>query len=57
MVKLDLKRWHPYETSDGIADFHDAGRHIKTAMRYTRVGLETRAKALESLPWLNSRVL
>lgn len=78
MVKLDLERIGiPYETPDGIADFHAAGRHsyvsgllengvsltearelarhgdIRMTMRYTHVGLETRAKALESLPWLH----
>lgn len=74
MVKKDLARAGiPYETPEGIADFHAAGRHshitglfkagvplptaqklarhadIKMTMRYTHVGMEDRAKALEAL--------
>lgn len=76
MVKKDLARAAiPYETPEGIADFHAAGRHshitglfkagvplptaqklarhadIKMTMRYTHVGMEDRAKALELLSW------
>jgi site-specific recombinase XerD len=78
MVKKDLERIGiAYETPEGIADFHAAGRHsyvsgllengvsltearelarhgdIRMTMRYTHVGMESRAKALESLPWLH----
>lgn len=75
MVKKDLERVGiPYETSEGIADFHAAGRHthitellrngaslpeakelarhsdVRTTMRYTHIGIEDQAKALNALP-------
>jgi len=75
MVKLDLERVGiPYETPDGIADFHAAGRHtyitellrngaslvetrelarhsdIKMTMKYTHIGVEDQARALQNIP-------
>ena len=75
MVKKDLERVGiPYETPDGIADFHAAGRHthitellrngaslvearelarhsdIKMTMKYTHIGVEDQARALQNLP-------
>jgi site-specific recombinase XerD len=75
MVKKDLERAGiEYETQDGIADFHAAGRHsyitglvrggatlvqakelarhsdVRMTMRYTHVGMDDKAKALNSLP-------
>jgi hypothetical protein len=76
MVKKDLESGGiPYETPDGVADFHAAGRHthvtgllrngaslpeasalarhadVRTTMRYTHIGLEDQAKAVQRLPW------
>jgi site-specific recombinase XerD len=76
MVKKDLERVGiAYETADGIADFHAAGRHshitglvrsgvsvpeaqklarhtdINMTMRYTHIGMEDQAKAIERLSW------
>jgi integrase len=75
MVKKDLARVGiPYETPEGIADFHAAGRHthitqllrsgaslpetmklarhtdVKMTMRYTHIGMDDRAKAVQGLP-------
>lgn len=76
MVKKDLERVGiPYETADGIADFHAAGRHthitellrngaslpeamnlarhsdVRLTMKYTHIGIDDQAKAIERLPW------
>ena len=75
MVKLDLARAGiAYETPEGIADFHAAGRHthitellrngaslvearelarhsdIKMTMKYTHIGVEDQARALQNIP-------
>ena len=74
-VKKDLERIGiPYETHEGIADFHAAGRHshitgllesgaslaetmelarhsdVRMTMKYAHLGMDTKAKALSSLP-------
>ncbi len=81
MVKKDLVRAGiPYETPEGIADFHAAGRHthitellrngatlpeakelarhtdIKMTLKYTHIGLEDRAKAVQGIKcqWIGS---
>ncbi len=76
MVKKDLERIGiPYETAEGIADFHAAGRHshitglvrngaslpeaqklarhadIKMTMRYTHIGMDDQARAIQLLGW------
>ena len=75
MVKRDLARVGiPYQTKEGIADFHAAGRHthitellrngatlaetmelarhtdVRMTMKYTHIGIEDQAKALNGLP-------
>lgn len=75
MVKKDLERVGiPYETAEGIADFHAAGRHthittllrngaslpeakqlarhsdVRMTMRYTHIGLDDQARAVQHLP-------
>ncbi len=75
MVRKDLeKAGIPYQTDEGIADFHAAGRHsyvtgllrsgaslpqakelarhgdVRMTMRYTHIGLQDQAAALNSLP-------
>lgn len=75
MVKLDLESVGiPYETNEGIADFHAAGRHthitellrngvslpqarelarqsdVRTTMKYTHIGIDDQAKAVQRLP-------
>ncbi len=74
MVRKDLERVGiPYQTAEGIADFHAAGRHthitelfrngasvpeaqalarhsdVKMTMRYTHIGINDQARALEAL--------
>lgn len=82
MVKKDLERVGiKYETREGIADFHAAGRHthitellrngaslpeakelarhrdIKMTMRYTHIGMDDQAKAINHLPGLSPAAL
>lgn len=77
MIQRDLKEAGiPYETEEGIADFHAAGRHthitgllksgvslveakelarhsdVRMTMKYTHIGLEDQAKAVNRLPSL-----
>jgi integrase len=52
MVKKDLACVSiPYETDEGVADFHGADRHtdVKMTMRYTHIGLEDQSKAVAGL--------
>lgn len=74
MIRRDLEEAKiPYETDDGIADFHAAGRHthitellrsgvslveakelarhadVRMTMKYTHIGLEDQAKAVNRL--------
>ena len=80
MVKKDLERAGiPYETAEGIADFHAAGRHthitellrngatlpqvrelarhcdVRMTMKYTHIGIEDQARALQLLPSANGK--
>ena len=75
MIQRDLKEAEiPYETEEGIADFHAAGRHthitgllksgvklveakelarhsdVRMTMKYTHIGLDDQAKAVNQLP-------
>lgn len=77
MIQRDLEEAGiPYETEEGIADFHAAGRHthitellrsgvslveakelarhsdVRMTMKYTHIGLEDQAKAVNRLPSL-----
>src|SRR5690554_6472611 len=77
MIQRDLEEAEiPYETEDGVADFHAAGRHthitgllrsgvslveakelarhsdVRMTMKYTHIGLEDQAKAVNRLPSL-----
>ena len=78
MIRRDLEEAGiPYETEDGIADFHAAGRHthitgllksgvslveakelarhsdVRMTMKYTHIGLDDQAKAVNQLPSLD----
>lgn len=75
MIQRDLEEAGiPYETEEGLADFHAAGRHthitgllrsgvslveakelarhsdVRMTMKYTHIGLEDQAKAVNRLP-------
>lgn len=77
MIQRDLEEAEiPYETEEGLADFHAAGRHthitgllksgvslveakelarhsdVRMTMKYTHIGLEDQAKAVNRLPSL-----
>jgi integrase len=78
MIQRDLEEAEiPYETEEGLADFHAAGRHthitellrcgvslveakelarhsdVRMTMKYTHIGLEDQAKAVNRLPALS----
>lgn len=79
MIQRDLEEAGiPYETEEGLADFHAAGRHthitgllrsgvslveakelarhsdVRMTMKYTHIGLEDQAKAVNRLPSLSA---